>query len=43
MEKLTEMAENGMLQGPAMDWTEDDGLHIRVQEWREEVELMLSG
>ena len=24
-----------------MDWTEDTGLHQRVKEWREEVELLL--
>ena len=29
------------VQGPKMDWTEDEGLHQRFKDWREAVELLL--
>ena len=35
------MAQN-YIQGPVMDWTEDEDLHKRYKEWQDEVELILS-
>ena len=31
-----------MIQGPKMNWTEDEGLHKRYTDWREEVELIMA-
>ena len=41
--EIKKMANQNMqyIQGPKMDWTEDAGLHQRLIDWREEVELLM--
>ena len=36
------MAQGGYLQGPQMDWMEDERLHKRYLDWQEEVNLILA-
>ena len=37
------MAQGGYLQGPQMDWMEDERLHVKYLDWQEEVNLILAG
>ena len=36
------MAQGNIIQGPVMDWSEDEDLHKRFKDWRDEVELLVT-
>ena len=37
------MAQQGFIQAPAMDWTENADLYSRLQTWQKDIEFIFSG